>query len=224
MICVSIKAKNNGEALEKMSRAEALADMSEIRLDLMESFDLPEIIRNAKKPVIVTYRSTGEGGKGSANDATRARYLLNTIETGADFVDVEYRMPPEFRSEILKRQGRSKVILSSHMLNGTPHINELEDHLGGMAATGAEIVKIVTLAREREDNLRVMRLIPKARKMGIAIITFCMGPIGRVSRIASPLLGGFLTFASLDEGEEAGDGQIPVAQMTRMLETLNRCS
>ena len=223
MICVSIIAKNNEEALKKMTRAEALGDMSEIRLDLMESFNLSEIIRGAEKPVIVTYRSIREGGRGSANSSTGPRYLMDAIKAGADFVDVEYRMPPQFRDEILRKQGRSKVIMSCHLLDGTPHIDTLEDRLRKMAATGAKIVKIVALAREREDNLRVMRLIPLARTMGVEMITFCMGPIGRVSRIASPILGGLLTFASLEEGEEGGDGQIPVAEMRRMLEILNRC-
>jgi len=223
MICVSIRARNNEEALEKMARAEALGDMSEIRLDLMESFNLSEIIRGAKKPVIATYRSIREGGRGSTDYATRTRYLIDAIEAGADFVDVEYRMPTQFRDEILRKQGPSKVIMSCHLLDGTPNMDTLEDHLRKMAATGARVVKIIALAREREDNLRVMRLIPAARKMGVEVITFCMGPIGRVSRIASPILGGFLTFASLEEGEEGGDGQIPVAEVRRMIEILNRC-
>lgn len=222
MICVSIRARDSDEALEKITRAEAFGDLSEIRLDLMESFDLARMIQGAKKPVMVTYRSVVEGGRGSTDDATKIRYLLDAIEARAQFVDVEYRMPREFRDEILRKQGPSKVIVSCHWLDGTPDMDTLEHELRGMAGTGANIVKMVALARENEDNLRVMRLIPMARRMGVEIITFCMGPVGRVSRVAAPILGGFLTFASLHEGEEAGDGQIPVTDMTRMLEMLNR--
>ena len=89
-----------------------------------------------------------------------------------------------------------------------------------LAATGAHIVKIVTRARATEDNLRVMHLIPIAQKLGVRVITFCMGPMGRISRIASPLFGGYLTFASLEEGEESADGQIPVTEMKRILDIL----
>jgi 3-dehydroquinate dehydratase len=38
--------------------------MLELRLDLMGSFRLKEMIEMASKPVIVTYRSKKEGGKG----------------------------------------------------------------------------------------------------------------------------------------------------------------
>jgi 3-dehydroquinate dehydratase/shikimate dehydrogenase len=44
--------------------------------------------------------------------------------------------------------------------------------------------------------------------------------MGRISRIASPLFGGYLTFASLEEGEESADGQIPVTEMKRILDIL----
>jgi 3-dehydroquinate dehydratase len=47
-----------------------------------------------------------------------------------------------------------------------------------------------------------------------------MGEKGRISRIASPLLGGYLTFASLDQGEESADGQIPIKKMREMMERL----
>ena len=86
-----------------------------------------------------------------------------------------------------------------------------------MAATGADIVKIVTRARAMEDNLRVLNMIPMARRLGIQIITFCMGPMGRISRIASPLLGGYLAFASLAEGEESAEGQMPLIEMKKIL-------
>ena len=77
---------------------------------------------------------------------------------------------------------------------------------------------IVTRAQSPEDNLRVLGLIPQARKMDVKIIAFCMGPMGRISRIASLLFGGYLTFASLEEGEESAEGQIPVTEMKKMLE------
>ena len=89
-------------------------------------------------------------------------------------------------------------------------------------ATGAEITKIVTRAETWGDNLRVLELIPKARDMGTQIIALCMGPMGRISRVFSLLLGGYLTFASLEEGQESATGQIPVAEMKSLLEQFSR--
>lgn len=219
MICASIMARDNPEALEKMARAEPLADLIEIRLDAMERFDLNALLAGTNRPLVITYRSRREGGKGNATHASRARHLLNAIEAGAHFVDVELSMPLEQRRHILQNRGRSKVIISSHIRNGTPPFPELEKLLRKAAATGADVVKIVTTARQTEDNLTVLRLIPLAQAMDQKIIALCMGPLGKVSRIACPILGGFLTFASLEE-EAAAPGQMTCAQTRTLLEIL----
>ena len=222
MICVSIIAKSTDEYLEKIAKANAIADMVELRLDLMESLRLKDMVRRISKPVIATYRSKKEGGKGSADYSTRTRYLWNAIEAGADFVDVEYSMPLEVRHSFFQTPRPFGVISSTHLLNGTPDTERLIATLRKLAATGADVVKIVTQARAPEDNLRILNLIPMAQKMGIKIITFCMGPVGRISRVASPLMGGYLTFSSLEEGDESGEGQIPVTQMRTIMDILGR--
>jgi len=213
-------AKTTDEALEKIARANALADMLEVRLDVMESFSLAEIIGASTKPVIVTYRSKKEGGKGSANDETQTRYLLMALEAHADFVDVEYSMPLQFRHKIFRSRGGSQIIASVHLLNETPSKEKLQKIFRRLAGAGADVVKIVTRARAPEDNVRVLELIPQAQKLGVKITAFCMGPMGQVSRVFSYLMGGYLTFASLEEGEESAEGQIPVTVMKKMLRLL----
>lgn len=220
MICVPIIAKTTEEAFNKISRANALADVMEFRLDLMESFRLEDMLRWAAKPAIVTYRSEEQGGKGRAGYEAQTRYLLGAMEMGAAFIDVEYTMPPEFRGMLFQARNSSKLIISRHHLNGTPSREKLEEDFRNLAATGAHIIKIVTLAAKAEDNFRVMDLMRLARNPEINIAAFCMGPIGRLSRIASPLLGGYLTFASLEDGEESADGQIPVTEMRNMMKSL----
>ncbi len=214
-------ARNNAEALIKLAKAEALADMVEIRLDVMETFDLEEIIMAVSKPIMVTYRSEDQGGEGSADYGTRMCYLMKAIEAGADFVDVEFSLPSEFRRELFQMHGASRLIISNHDLNGTPSREKLEGLLRKMAATGADIVKIVTQAGAPQDNLRVLGLIPLAKNIGIKIIAFCMGPMGRISRIAGPLMGGYLAFASFETGEESASGQIPVREMKKILDIIS---
>jgi len=218
MICIPIVAKNSDAAIEKIALANSLADMVEIRLDMMESFHLKEITGAASKPVIVTYRTKKEGGKGSTNYGVCLHHLEDAMEAGAEFVDVEYSMPLEFRHQLFQRERSSGLIISAHIMYGTPSRERLVERFGKMAATGADVVKIVTMAKTWEDNLRVLELIPRAQGLGIKVIAFCMGPKGRVSRILSLLMGGYLTFASLESGQESAAGQIPVTQMKKMLE------
>ncbi len=220
MICIPIMARDTRDALEKMAQASAFGHLMEIRLDVMETFDLGEIIRAASKPVIVTYRSIKEGGIGQAPYDVRMDYLREAVRLGSDFVDIEYAMPSEHRKKLFEDRSHSKLILSKHFCDGTPSREELAELFREMAATGADVVKIITHAKTREDNLAVLGLIPLAAKMGVAIVAFCMGPLGRMSRVACPLLGGAFTFASLKSGQESASGQVPVKEMKMILEAL----
>lgn len=220
MICISILARDTEEALSKMRRAESLADLFELRMDAMSSCRPWEIISRAPRPVIATYRSEQEGGEGTAGYSDQVLLLSEAMGAGARYVDVEHRMAPDLRRGLFRRRGNSRIIISCHLLHETPTSGDLEDLFDRMADTGADIVKIVSLARNPEDNLRIMGLIPLARTRGIPIIAFCMGPFGRVSRIVSPLLGGYLTFAALTEGEESAPGQMTAREMKKMIKAL----
>jgi 3-dehydroquinate dehydratase/shikimate dehydrogenase len=195
--------------------------MIEIRLDMMESFDLHEMIQAASIPVLVTYRSIGEGGQGTADDMTCASYLLTALEEGAELVDVERRLPDKWREEIFRGRRKSRIVVSTHVPDSTPPKETLEEIFEALTATGADIIKIVTHAESMADNLRVLDFIPKAQERGIKIIAFCMGRFGKISRIYSHLMGGYLTFASLEGGEESAAGQIPVKEMKRILKVLS---
>lgn len=221
LICIPIMARDTSDAIQKMAQASAFGDLMEIRLDVMEAFDLSEIIRVANKPVIFTYRSQEEGGEGKIQYDSRVNYLKEAVRLGADYVDVEYAMPPEHRNLLFDKRGHAKLILSKHFCNETPSREELADLFREMAATGADVVKIVTHAETAEDNLSVLGLIPPAVKMGVEIVAFCMGPLGRMSRVCCPLLGGAFTFASLKSGQESASGQVPVKEMKMILEALS---
>lgn len=222
MICIPIMARNTSDAVSKMASASNVCDLMEIRLDVMEVFDLKKIIDFASKPVIMTYRSRKEGGEGRAPYGDRMDYLREAVRLGADFVDVEYTIPLEHRRSLFENRGRTKLLLSKHFRNGTPSREILTNLFRRMAATGTDLVKIVTRARVPEDNLTVLNLIPQAQRMGVDIVTFCMGPLGRMSRVVSPLLGGAFTFAALDRGQESAPGQFTVKEMKSMLEVLTQ--
>jgi 3-dehydroquinate dehydratase-1 len=221
MVCIAIMAHNTDEALQKMAAAHAVCDLMELRLDVMESFDLKKLISSASKPVLITYRSKKEGGSGNAPYHVRVNFLMEAMKLGADYVDVEYTIPLEHRRLLFKNRGPGRLVLSKHFRNGTPSRETLSNLMRKMVATGARVVKIVTFAKSFEDNLIVMELISQAEKMGVEVVAFCMGPIGRLSRVACPILGGAFTFASLEKGQESASGQITAKEMKRILGALS---
>jgi 3-dehydroquinate dehydratase type I len=218
MFCIPIIARNTEEALKKIASANTLADILEIRLDLMESFNLQKIIKATSKPLLVTYRSVKEGGKGNSDPETHADYIFTAIQEGADLVDVELSLPLKWRKKIFDARGESVIVISKHINEGTPSRGDLERIFRECTAAEADIVKIVTMAHAWEDSLRVLELIPKAHDLGVKIIAFCMGHMGRISRVFSHLMGSYLTFISLEGGQESAAGQIPVIEMKKILE------
>jgi shikimate dehydrogenase len=81
---------------------------------------------------------------------------------------------------------------------------------------GAAIVKIVTLAKSAEDNLKVLSMIPYAQKHFQKIIAMCMGVEGRISRVVAPLLGAYLSFAVLDPCAQSAPGQLTVREIRQI--------
>jgi 3-dehydroquinate dehydratase type I len=91
-----------------------------------------------------------------------------------------------------------------------------------MLAAEADIVKLETLAREPADNLRMLSLIPLARARGKEIIAFCMGPLGKWSRVAAPLVGSWLSFAPFSKTGASAPGQLTVNDLKRAWKMLKR--
>ncbi len=223
MICVSVQARDTRAAMEKIARAGALADLVELRLDLIRRPQVEVLVAASAVPVIATVRSRREGGAGMGLHRTMD-LLIGARGAGAAYVDVELGLPKEARRTLIREAGPDRVVLSSHIPETTPPAAALKDLLDRMACEDAAVVKIVTRACSPEDPVRVLSLVPRARAMAIGISAFCMGRNGMLSRILSLRLGATLGYAALGEGEETAEGQIPVRLMRLVLERLGRGS
>lgn len=142
----------------------------------MEFFDLDGILSLSGKPVLATYRSRGQGGRGTEDTATRCAILLSAIRSSPDFVDVEFDHPSRWRESIVTRKCPFRVLMSTHYPESTPPTGDMIWCLRQSGEAGANIVKIVARAERYEDNLKVLELLPPAKDMGLEIMAFCMGP------------------------------------------------
>ncbi|MDP7556707.1 MAG: shikimate dehydrogenase [Nitrospinaceae bacterium] len=211
MICIPIVGPTQNKSLEDIAMAEPLADFLELRLDLMKDYDLGALLQAATKPCIVTNRTKREGGQFAGTEEERVNILKKAMDAGAEYVDIETSTPKELLKPFLESDHKSKIILSYHNFTDTPE--ELEHLYKIMCEMPADVIKIVTYARDITNNLAVFKLIYRAKKDDKKIIALCMGERGEISRILSPLLGGFLTFGSLETGKESAPGQITAIKL-----------
>jgi len=208
------------EALRAIEKAEGLADLVELRVDYLREQGLELLLRAGQKPMIVTNRRKDEGGKYKGEEKERIALLQEAIGLGASYVDVEMRSEGSSLRNLLDQREKTKLILSFHHFQGTPSPGELRILFGRMVRRGADVVKIVTMARTYEDNLKVLSLLPYARARMKSIVAFCMGPKGKMSRIFAPLMGAAWTYASLDGNRSSAPGQLTVHELRKIWKEL----
>jgi 3-dehydroquinate dehydratase type I len=218
---VSILPKTATEALHLIEKAEdAHADLIEVRLDCFKDYGrLADVATHGKAPKIATCKLLSRHGKFSGTETEQQQLLLSAAKSGFDYVDVDLtQLKLNETVKELKRLG-AKLIVSLHDFAETPSAAELGKVLEREIALGADMCKIVTTAKRIEDNLALLNFAATA--CGKAkIVCFAMGELGKVSRLLSPLFGGYFTFASLDRGSETATGQMTIQEMRDAYELL----
>jgi len=201
-----------GDDLEMVKRFEAFVELLEVRIDLIGD-GWQEVAARLEKPWIACNRSVSEGGGWKGDETRRVEELLRAMELGADLVDID--LGTENLGEVtglIKR--KAKCILSFHQFERTLPLGELKGLVHRELQAGADVCKVITTAEKFQDNLTALQLIaefPRTR-----VVSFAMGPLGVVSRILCPLLGGDFTYASLGEGRESASGQMTVGEMRQV--------
>ncbi len=208
-ICAVITDKD----ARSIRRAAELADLFEVRIDMIGA-GWREIVPELHKPWIAANRSVKEGGKWRRHEKSRIKELLSAIGLGADIIDIE------LNSEGLKKivpqiKGKAECLISYHDWEGTPSAASLAAIVRRQLAAGADICKVVTTAREVDDNIPVLKvtsMFPNSR-----VVAFAMGVEGTLSRVLAPLAGSYFTYASLDKGKESAPGQVPAEILRKLI-------
>ena len=198
--------------LSAIRGVEPFVDLYEVRIDLIGE-GWPELVQRLEKPWIACNRLVDEGGGWKKDEASRIEELLKAIDMGADIIDIE--LQTKNLAEVVPLiKNKAKCLVSSHQLTGTPPLDSLKGMVERQLAAGADICKVITTATSFDDNLRVLQLITAFPNE--EIVSFAMGPLGSVSRILCPLIGGYFTYASIEEGRESASGQVTVRDLRKL--------
>ncbi len=214
-LCVSILPKTFAEAMLLIEKAEeSSADLVEIRLDNLKNLGrLSDLAAHGKTPKIAADKNS------SRSEKERLQALHKAAKSGFDYVDVDLSSR-DLKGIVtdLKASG-AKCILSFHDYNSSLSLSDLNSVLEKSIFLGADVCKIVTTPKQIEDNLTLLQFTSTASTKA-KIVCFGMGELGKISRLLSPVYGGFFTFASLERGSETAPGQMTVQEMRNAYELL----
>jgi 3-dehydroquinate dehydratase type I len=220
-VCVALTASSMRDLKSMIGKAERDgADIMEIRMDyLQEKPNLEDIRNSTELPLIATNRIQNEGGLFQGPEEERISMLMDAASSGFNFVDVESTAKNCKRVVRRLKESGAKTIVSHHILHMTPSLSEINQIFKRELDVEGDIFKIITMARKIEDNLTCLRFLAESSKAE-DVVCFCMGELGKASRLLSPLFGSRFTYASIGSGAESAVGQLTVAEMRRFYELL----
>lgn len=184
MICRVIAEKDIKKAQTKIN------GFCEWRLDYLSDIDLEKIKAVMTKEIIVTLRPVSCGGK-FADEKERIHYLKEIIALHPYCIDIEMETKNLSSLSELAREHGVKLILSHHNFICTPDLKELHALLQKSQQYYPYITKIITTATTLQDNLTILKFNLEAQSK---IVSFCMGNLGKLSRIFSPYFGSEFTY------------------------------
>jgi 3-dehydroquinate dehydratase/shikimate dehydrogenase len=174
-------------------------EMVELRLDyIRRPVDMTRLLENRPAKIIATCRRPEEGGRWMRSEDDRLVLLRTAIANGVDYVDLEHDVALK-----IPRYGKSKRIISYHNFQETPR--DLDKIFEKLKKLDADVIKIVTLANNPIDNMRILRLV---RDADAPIVAFCMGDMGLMSRVLCGKFGSRWTYASVDSDRQIAPGQL----------------
>jgi 3-dehydroquinate dehydratase/shikimate dehydrogenase len=211
-ICVTLNEPDTDGALRRMAELAPVADLFEVRADLMASPDLAALRAQATRPLLLTCRAASQGGQMPDGDPARRATLVEALDLGFDYVDVEHDL---LSSTIVAHDPGQRLVLSHHDLTGTP--GDLEGLYDRMCAAGAAVVKIAVTPRTFADVGRLLALAERARDRGpVPLIALGMGRLGLPTRLLGGRYGAPWTYAASAAGREAAPGQLSADVMAHL--------
>ena len=194
-------------------RADLLVDPAQVRAALTA-------VRAASSlPLLLTYRSATEGGKGAGHGQGYEDYLASLLQLRLPVAAVDIEMACLASKALVAeaKAGGYDVVGSCHDFTATPSAAQIAEKLAQITAAGADITKVAYMPRTAQD---VAALRHAAHDFAGAyphqpLIAISMGQLGAPSRTD---LANCLTFATIADGAASAPGQATIAYVRAWLE------
>ncbi|WP_236863615.1 type I 3-dehydroquinate dehydratase [Brevibacterium daeguense] len=170
-------------------------------------------------PVLMTLRTTIEGGYAPVTEEAYAALLDFFIGLGPTAVDIEFQRTAA--EDLIARAAAAEVcsFASFHDFEQTPPAEHLIRLMARMEKAGANVAKIAVMPNHRTDVLEVLSVADRAQAtLPIPVVAIAMGRLGKATRLVGGEFGSAATFAAV--GEISAPGQLRVPHVLAALESL----
>ena len=233
-ICVPIVGVTKKDIIEEAKTFDSIpVDVVEWRVDWFEDvFDFDKVkdvlteLRPALGdiPLLMTFRTSKEGGEKAIEDEAYAQLNINAAKTGlVDMVDVEVFTGDEIVKRIIDEAHKAgvKVVASNHDFDKTPDKDDIVSRLRKMQELGADIPKIAVMPQSKADVLTLLSATEEmySKYADRPIITMSMAGTGVISRLCGEVFGSALTFGAAKKA--SAPGQMGVEDLHTVLSLLH---
>lgn len=222
-ICVPVMGTSREEVIWEVEQLKKVpCDIIEWRTDCYceDIITTAHTIKNivGDIPLLITYRTKKEGGKGSASDKHYTDIMKNVILSRVpNLVDIELSCESCHELIELAKSAGMKTIISYHNFEETPSKEDMSKKFKEMEELGGDIPKIAVMPKNFSDVLTLLETANEVSEENSPIIAISMGNMGKISRI-TPQTGTALTFASCKTA--SAPGQIKAEKIDEYLKML----
>jgi len=206
-VCAIIASKGTAKASDQIGIAAGLGvKLVELRMDIIYGNCIPDfgLIGKAHEnglKCIVTFRDKLEGG--AFQGEGKKDLVLQAIEAGADFVDVEISHPDIIKAISPQASAAGcKVIGSWHDFGTEPEIFKIVGAIHKAEELPVDIVKVAFVVSEgKEGRKMITGLANAAKHAGIQAIISPMGANAAKNRGYALSLGSEFAYCTVDDSE-----------------------
>src|SRR5262245_6569469 len=204
MICVTISQESRRLALVDMLNAAPQCDLIEVRLDrFAKAPDFAELLQAKPKPVIMSCRRKQDGGDYDGPEEERLMLLRQCIVSKADYVEIELDVADQVRPF-----PPAKRVISYTNLKETP--DDIADIYAEAQTKKPDVIKLTTLARTPEEAWPLVQILARPP---VPTVVVGLGKPGVMLALLGRKIGAPWTYAALERGMEAWDGQPTVSDL-----------
>lgn len=207
MICISVTPASRTFAKVDLLNAARQCDLVELCLDrLIKEPDVGDLLEGIDKPILISCRTTRDGGQFEGTDEQRMTILRQAIVANPAYIELDYET-----AQAIPRFGNVKRVIAYTGLKKPFSKEDIEDIFTEAKQLDADVVKFTWPTPTLEAAWPLLSAVSKKREL--QAVGLGLGRAGMTFSLLGRKYGSPWIYAALEKGMEAYDDQATVGEL-----------